>query len=238
MQGYLKEEHEFEIEKTAVYEIGDDGNVLDQGNFKLHLSKKSIKLTKDYWNIIELSDDHYIVCDVNVSGCYFFHINEYSMDELEYLGPTFNFKFGVIRLQKDKKGEIIPFAEKTIVPIIYDGITENNEETITAVNNGKLTYIDLNPKSQNYGKQLVPAILEHAVAFSVDYKGFAECSIDGITGYLPRYCNPRKQLKSSDLLTEEQVKLLLENYKNLQMAQEDKISKLTDSAKTLKLSRK
>lgn len=238
MQGYLKEQCEFEVVETPVYEVGEDGNV-SKRNHKLHLEKDGIQLTRDYWNIIELWDDHYVVCDLNASGCYLDDINEYTIEsEIAAIEPQIKFQFGVIKLQRNEKGEVVPFTEKTIVPIMYDRISENNEDSLTAYSNGKLTYIDLNPKSSNYGKQIVPAILEHAVPFSVDYDGFAECSVDGITGYLPRNCNPREQLKSSDLLTEEQVQYLLQKDDTLDTSSTDKLSKLTGSAKVLKLTRK
>ena len=237
-EGVREFEHEFQVKETPVYEVGDDGNVCES-NHKLHLEKDGIQLTKDYWNIIELWDDHYVVCDLNVSGCYLDDINKYtSKSEIEALDPQIKFQFGVIKLQRNKKGEVVPFAEKTIVPIMYDRISGNNEDSLTVYSNGKLTYIDLNPKSSNYGKQIVPAILEHAAPFDVDYDGFAECSVDGITGYLPRNCNARRQLKSSDLLTEEQVQYLLHKDDTLDASSMDKLSKLTGSTKVLKLTRK
>ena len=198
MQGYLKGkeknginyfntdlEYEFEIGETSVQEMGTDGNVFVQ-NHKVHLEKNNIQLTKDYWDIVELWDDHYAVCDLSVSNCYLDGLNQYTLkSELEALGPKFgpkiNFKYGVIRLKRNDKGEVIPFAEKMIVPIVYDRICENNDDSLTAYSNGKLTYIELDPRSLNYGKQLIPAVLEHAVAFSLKYQGFAECSVDGIT---------------------------------------------------------
>lgn len=237
-EGVREFEHEFEVKETPVYEVGKDDNVWSQ-NHKLHLEKDGIQLTRDYWNIIELWDDHYVVCDLTASGCYLDDINEYTMErEIEALQPTIKFQVGVIKLQRNKEGKVIPFAEKTIVPIMYDRISENNDDSLTAYINGKLTYIDLNPKSSNYGKQIVPAILEHAVPFNVDYDGFAECSVDGITGYLPRNCNPREQLNSSDLLTEEQVQYLLQKDDTLDSSSTNKLSELTGSAKVLKRTRK
>ncbi len=228
-------EHEYEVKKIPVLEVTEDGNVCEN-NYKLHLEKDGIQLTRDYWNIIELWDDHFVVCDLNVSGCCLDDINEYTMWELESLKPQIKFQFGVIKLQRNKKGEVVPLAEETIVPIIYDSISENNQDSLTAYSNGKLTYIDLNPKSSNYGKQIVPAVLEHAAPFDVAYDSFAECSVDGITGYLPRNCTPREQLKGSDLLTEEEVQYLQDN--DFKKSLTDKISKLTGSAKVLKLTRR
>ncbi len=251
MQGYLKGkeknginyfntdlEYEFEIGETSVQEMGTDGNVFVQ-NHKVHLEKNNIQLTKDYWDIVELWNDHYAVCDLSVSNCYLDGLNQYTLkSELEALGPKFgpkiNFKYGVIRLKRNDKGEVIPFAEKMIVPIVYDRICENNDDSLTAYSNGKLTYIELDPRSLNYGKQLIPAVLEHAVAFSLKYQGFAECSVDGITGYLPRYCKPLEKINGSDLLTEEQVKYLLNNNDSLNDYSAFKLEHLTGSPKVLK----
>ena len=105
-----------------------------------------------------------------------------------------------------------------------------------------LTYIDINPNSENYGKQLVPAVLEHAVPFSVDYEGFAECSVCGTAGYLPRNCQPRTTLSPLDLLTEEQVEYLLADLESssddLNESAVNKYSELTGNAKTLKITKK
>lgn len=230
-------EHEFEVVETPVYEVGEDGNVWSQ-NHKLHLEKDGVQLTRDFWNIIELWDDHYVVCDLNASGCYLDGEDEYSLErDLEFLKPNIKFQFGVIKLERNKNNEVIPFAEKTIVPIVYDRISENNDDSLTAHINGKLTYIDLNPKSSNYGKQIVPAVLEHAVPFNVDYEGFAECSVDGVIGYLPRNCKPREKLRSFDLLTEEQVQYLLKKDENLDNSSSFKLSELTGNAKVLRKKR-
>lgn len=239
MLGHLKEKSEFELGETPVCEINEDGNVC-QRNSKLHLEKNGIQLTRDYWNIIELWDDQYIICDLGISGCYLENIDENHINVMMSLNSQarIKFQFGVIKLQREKNGEVIPFSESTIVPVIYDGIAENNEASLTACSNGKFTYIDLNPESLNYGKQIVPAVLEHAVPFNVGYEGFAQCSIDGVVGYLPRNCSPRKTLESSDLLTKEQVQYLLKTDYDLAVSSNDKLLELTGSSKVLKLNRK
>ena len=133
-------------------------------------------------------------------------------------------------------------GEKIVVPILYDEISENNLKSVTAYANNRLTYIDIDPNSENYGKQLIPVVLEHAVPFSVDYEGFAECSVNGVVGYLPRNCKPRITLKPLDLLTEEQVEHLLPYFESSNNALHDssvnKYCELTGGAKTLKLTRK
>lgn len=133
-------------------------------------------------------------------------------------------------------------GEKVVVPLLYDRIVENNLKSVTAYVNNHLTYIDINPNSENYGKQLVPAVLEHAVPFSVDHEEFAECSVCGTVGYLPHNCQPRTTLSPFDLLTEEQVEYLLSDLESssdaLKESAINKYSELTGGAKTLKITRK
>ncbi len=195
------------------------------------------KLSKDYYLMEPIYgeglEELYIVCDA-VCGQFL----EYAED---FDNSTLSFKYGIIAIQRDEKGNIIPMGEKIVVPILYDGISENNLKSVTAYENNRLTYIDIDPNSENYGKQLVPVVLEHAVPFSVDYEGFAECSVNGFVGYLPRNCKPKSTLKPSDLLTEEQVKYLLpyfeltNNFLHDSTESVNKYCELTGGAKTLKL---
>ena len=190
-KGISKFEHEFTIGETPVSVIDDNGNVSESLNHKLHLEYKGNPITRDYWNIIELDDDHYIVCDIQVSGCYLEDINEYSLNEVEkYLNPVFKFKNGIIRLKRDKEGNVVPFQERLVVPVVYDRISENNNKTITAYNGDKMTYVDLDPKSSNYGMQLVPAKLTHAEPFDLEHEGFARCGNNNVEGFLPRNNTP------------------------------------------------
>ena len=206
----VNEEISIMASQSKIPYIDSDGNVsyVDGTNkeclsvkYNDGVSLKDKKVSKDYYFIKNISDDHFIVCDVNSS--------QFLQYEEEYDNSKLSFKYGVIAIQRDKKGKIIPMGEKVVVPVLYDEIDGNNLQTITAKVNGYLTYIDLNPKSENYGKQLVPAILKHAVPFSVPYEGFAECSINDIVGYMPRACEPRTSLNELELLTEEQVKCIL-----------------------------
>lgn len=196
------------------------------------------KLSKDYYSLEPIYGDGleelYIVCDVISS-----QILEYEED---FDISKLSFKYGIIAIQRDEKRNIIPMGEKVIVPILYDRITENNLKSVTAYVGDHLTYIDMNPNSENYGKQLVPATLEHAVPFSTEYEGFAECSVNGVVGYLPRNCQPRTKLDSFDLLTKEQVEYLLpylESSNNpIHDSSINKYCELSGSVKTLKLTRK
>lgn len=240
------EEAVFESEEKSPY-IDEKGNVqYRKGSNKVCLARGEFveyepvlkKMSKDYYYMEPIYGDDleelYIVSDV---------VSSQLIDiEEEFDNSKLSFKYGIIAIQRDEKGNIIPMAEKLVVPMLYDEISENNDKTVTAKVNGLLTYIDIDSKSVNYGKQIVPVILEHAVPFSVDYEGFAECSVNGVVGYLPRNCQPRTTLSPLELLTEEQVKHLLpylESSNNaLHESSVNKYSELTGSAKTLKLTRK
>lgn len=228
----------FKIVKTKDIPLVDkEGNV----NYDTHICKSFLedengeKVSGEYYYIGELGDgEHFLVCDVVSSQVGMEYSDEFCEGDLA-------FKYGVMSLKKDKAGNVIPMSEKIVVPIIYDRISPNNLKTVTAMNNGHCTYIELDPRSKNYGKQLVPAVLEHAVPFDVEYEGFAECSVNGVTGYLPRGCEPRTKLHSLDLLTKEQVEdlssfLEIED-KPLHDSAMSKFSNLTGVAKIKKLTR-
>ena len=168
------------------------------------------KVTKDYYYMSEIFDDCFIVSDV--------HCNQNLGYKDKYDDSRLTFKFGVIMLQRDEKGNIIPMAEKIVVPILYDDISMGNLKTIIAFVKDSCTYIDINPESENFGKQLVPTVLGHALPFAEKYEGFAECSVDGVSGYLPRNCQHKTSISKEELLTEEQVKCILtflENEENI-----------------------
>jgi len=230
---------EFKIVKTGINipVIDVNGNIDYNTNIqKRHLQDEDgKKISNDYYYMEWIGGEHYIVCDITSSQCGMEYQDEFDDSKL-------SFKCGVICLKKDDKGNIIPMSESVVVPIIYDRISGNNLNTITAyANNGHLTYIDIDPQSQNYGKQLVPVVLEHAVPFSTEYEGFAECSINGIIGYLPRNCQPFTKISPLDLLTKEQVEYLLSHLdmdnSSLHDSSVEKFSKLTGGAKALKLTK-
>lgn len=95
-----------------------------------------------------------------------------------------------------------------IISYIYDRISENNEKTATAYSNEKLTYLDIDSDSENYGQQLVPCIFEDIVPCSTEYDGFAKCSINGITDYLPRNCKTKDFIDGKELLNDNQTRIL------------------------------
>lgn len=220
-------------EECAVPVIDKDGNVnYETATHKWCLQDNNgTRISNNYLYIQSMFDDeHYIVGDLVTS--------QFGMD-YQFMFDEFDkrqvfVKYGIICLKKDEEGKVIPMAEKLVVPMIYNEIIRNNLNTAIAyANNGHVTYIDLEKKSRYYGQQLVPAVLDYAEKFSLQYEGFAECSLNGVIGYLPRNCKPRTQLEETDLLTEEQVQYLL----SLHDTSLEQLAKLTGDAKTLKLTK-
>ena len=203
-------------EKVPSTIIGEDGNWhYSTDKYKCFLKNENYEIiSHQYQCMIYLGSDHFAVCDVMYDVQYF--MNKYSADDRyysiiqeEYEVQNQKLKWGIIRVNRNKQGAIIPGAETIIIPYLYDRISENNLKTATAYNNGKLTYLDIDKDSETYGQQLVPCILEHATPFSTQYDGFAECSINGKTGYLPRNCKIKKHIEGNELLSNNQTELIL-----------------------------
>ena len=198
--------------------IGEDGNVDEEMEEEIEKvclqNSKGERVTNYYYGMESLWGDYYVVRDI-------------SPRELKY-------KYGVIRLKREN-GVVIPMKEETVVPIMYDRIAENNTKTVTGYANDRLTYIELDEKSENFGKQIVPAVLSQAVPFECDYEGFAECTVDGVNGYLPRNFTPKTEIEGEELLTEAQVKKIIKYNKVCQESAQAlrAYEKLTGGAKSL-----
>lgn len=211
----MTEEFEIVKETVEIPFIGNDGNLqthTEEERFFLENENREI-ISHKYYCIIFLGDDHFAVCDIRNDIRLFTTCNEYDIITGNY-EITPKIKWGVIRVIRDKEGKIIPKAEVEVIPYIYDRISENNLKTATAMNDGKFTYLDLDINRLSYGKQLVPCVLNHAVPFSTHYKGFAECSIDNVVGYLPRNCMTTTIIKSYELLTATQASSLSKYFAN------------------------
>lgn len=232
------------MEKIKDYDILYDdiwSNYLDEdGNVdEIYISQKASimstdgkkNLSKPYYYIEELWDDHFIVCDLVITEPGF------GIETRDVLSTTkVGFKYGVIRVKRNKKKEIIPMQETVVIAPVYDKISGANSNVIIAYgNNNHLTYVDLDVKSPNYAEQLVPVVLNHAVPFDTEYEGFAECSIGNVVGYLPRNCKPRTKLNGKDLLTKDQVEYLLKYFPRAFMHDQSvrAFEKLTGTKKTL-----
>ena len=207
---------DYEIVKKIVpiTKISEDGNrICDKYNEGCFIQNKDgVKVSYGYPCIFYLDDNHFAVCNVVSDVNYYVDgsPNEryYSIVGNEYEISNAIIKWGVIRVSRNIKGDIIPIGEYLVIPYMYDRISGNNLNTATAYSNGKLTYIDLDINSKNYGKQLVPCILDHAVPFSTQIEGFAECSLEETTGYLPRNCKPTESIEGSDLLNWKQAQMI------------------------------
>lgn len=196
---------EYKIEKVRVNVPFIDC----EGNLNNHIINRDVlrigkySISKSYYAIKDLGNDHFAVCNlVNTSFIDNYDFYNYIYDNSEL---NLGFKWGIIRLSRNVVGKILPLLETLVVPCIYDKISGNNLKTATVYSNGKLTYIDLDKNSEYYGQQLVPCVLEHAVPFSTEYEGFAECSIDKVVGYIPRNCIPRTNLIKDDIITKSQM---------------------------------
>ena len=197
----------FEDGKDCFQYIDNEGNIAKSvySNKKHLVSGKNV-YSRSYYYIEKIDEYHYIYGDIIYNGI----LNLSDIDK-----NLFQFKYGIFKLKTDKDGNILPEQEEIIVPAIFDDISLNNLNTVTVYgNSGHLSYLDINPESPNYGKLLVPIILERACPFDTTYEGFAECSIDGICGYLPRNMQSIEEISPNDLLTEDEVKILSQVINN------------------------
>lgn len=209
--------NDFEIvkEKVATTIIGEDGNWhCNVDDYKCFLKNENDEIiSHQYQCMLYLGNDHFAVCNVMPDIQYF--MDGYSTDDRyygiireEYKVHNTKLKWGVIRVNRNEHGSIIPGAERMVIPYLYDRITENNLKTAIAYSNNKVTYLDIDRDSKNYGQQIVPCILDHAEPFSTQYERFAKCSINGKTGYLPRNCKFKDYIESKELLNAIQAWLL------------------------------
>lgn len=211
----MANDYEIVKEKVASTIIGGDGNWhTNADNHKCFLKNENDEIiSHQYECMLYLGYDHFAVCKVMEEIKYY--MDGYCADD-RYYGIIQNeydicnskLKWGIIRVNRDENGSVIPGAETMIIPYLYERISENNLKTATAYSNGKLTYLDIDRDSENYGQQLVPCILDHAVPFSTQYDGFAECSIKGKTGYLPRNCKAKEYIENNELLSGNQAWLI------------------------------
>ena len=87
------------------------------------------ELTNEYIKIILVKDDYFAVCNIVNSFIYLDNHSIKALNEGKYQLKT-NLKWGVIKLNRDKKGHIIPFGETLIIPYLYDEINSSILENI------------------------------------------------------------------------------------------------------------
>ena len=186
--------------------IDDNGNIKSHTEESRYYLKNAItrdRLSQHYYDMRDLGNDHYAVAKVK----YDFQYN--IVEDLPYIPYRAKIskpemKWGVIRVNRDQFGNIIPKSETLIVPWIYYNIYANNSKT-AIVSYKHLTYLDLDQSRSTYGKQLIPCILNNLEPFDEMYKGFARCSIQTVYGFLPRDCLVKESIKSSELLNKNQA---------------------------------
>ena len=199
--------------------IGEDGNwYYDNDGYKCFLINDYNEIiSRKYECIFYLGADHFAVCNLvpdveYLMDSYSSYDKYYNIVHGEYKVSKTELKWGVIRVNRNIKGYIIPNSEVLVIPCIYGRISPSNLMTAIAYNKGKLTYLDLDKDSENYGHQLVPCILEHAVPFSTRYEGFAECGINGNVGFLPRNCRVKELIDGNELLSDSQISFLFKYF--------------------------
>lgn len=166
-------------------------------------------MTLPYYSIRHLSRDHYVVLDVaDVVDCEKDVYYEGVPVLKKSTDDSVKLKYGIIKINRDKQGNIIPFAEEKVFPCICDSIIDGCCETaILKDDKGRYHYLDLDFTSKNYGRTLVTS-LKSAKPF--DDRLFAECSFSGkyYKGYFPREVKRASVSSNSDLLSLKEVRYL------------------------------
>ncbi len=184
--------------KVVVQKIDFDGNISLQTITKMYIAKGRTNSDSNESELEQVSKDYYFLEWIDD--------DTYIFGDLSYIDA--GIKYGVLKIKRDKNGCIIKDGEEIIVEAIYDKISQNNDKTVTVHDNDYYAYFDYEK-----GVQLTPVALKHAVPFSTDYEGFAECSTECKFGYLPRDAKPVKKEEDIKLLTEKQVKELIKYQK-------------------------
>jgi len=152
----------------------------------MYLEKDEKAMTNEYFSMLCLFDDYYMVSNyIDVNG-------------------TSKLKFGVIKISRDKNGEVIPKEEKIVIPLVYDHIRYGNSKTLLVLENKKYKYIEFDSTSKDYCRDIVPAVLDKASVFDEKYNGYAECKYQGEVRYLSRFMKPVLNLELDMLYKEEQ----------------------------------
>ena len=178
------------MNKMCLYVVGEE--TLINGKLK----KLYTRVSNDYLYLEWIDDDTYIFGELSCDPLKINHSESY--DEIDA-----DIKYGILKIKRNEDGYAIQNGEEIIVQAIYDKISQNNDKTVTVCFNGDYAYFDYEK-----GMQLTPVVLKHAVSFSTEYDGFAECSTQDKFGYLPRDVEPVTKEENIKLLTEEQVKTL------------------------------
>lgn len=209
----LHGERVYIIKSKSMPTIGADGNITvkETNTCYLQLSTNvpndKYRISKEYYGLQHIRDDFFTVLNFDVADS---SVDSQSLFENRQAYP----KFGIIKLERDcsYRTGFKPQKEKIIAPIIYDRIYVYDEKFPIVEVNNHYTYFCIDENSQNYGKQLLPVVLESACPFNIKYAGFAECVIEGETRFIPIDFIATEKITKDDLLTEEEVISLINSY--------------------------
>ena len=218
------------VKSKPTLTIDNDGNIAIKDSDTYCLSNKddianpyAREYTNDYFGIMHITNDCYVVLGTDIKVA-----SDISQNPIE----ENKFKFGIIELQRNYSKEIIKKSEEIIAPITYDRIYVYDPLYPILEKDGHYTYFCLDPESKNYKKQLVPLVLESAAPFNIKYPGFAECTIDGKTRFLPIDFIAVEAVTPDDLLTEEEILNLInchQTFKKLQRTAKKQIPSIINS---------
>lgn len=182
-------------------EYGDSNELRHEfeGNHKVYYRVQSDNrdVTEHYDYLKYLGNDHFIFGEQHI-----------------FDGFCPKIKYGVLSLVRDTNGNIIHGREE-IIFWWYDKIDKSNMPGILiADEDGLGTYLNIDPKSEYYGKKLLPSVLEETGKFIGE---FAKVKVKntGEEGYLPRDAKPVTNEENIKLLTKQQVECLTDFQENL-----------------------
>jgi len=209
--------------------IGADGNITTKESNKYYLEtdghSRCYRISKDYYGIKHIRDDLYTVLNFNIT-------DPTIVSESIQAYP----KFGIIKLKRcvSHPSGFELENERIIAPIAYDRIyVYDSLYPIVEINN-HYTYFCIDEDSQNYGKQLLPTVLESACPFNIKYEGFAECIIEGETRFIPIDFIATEKITKEDLLTEEEVISLIKSYEAFRKMNQIGNTEIPENVKRLK----
>ena len=164
---------------------------LNPSNYKI--------VSNSYMSLKELYNDYYVYGSIETNP-------EIINDNK---APLYKKKYGILKINRDDYLRVVPFAERIIVPPLYDEITAKNSNTVCVTLNQKCTFFDLNKE-----KQLTPVVLEVITSFDMEYPGFAQCFYNYKAGYLPRNIKPITDKNKINFLSLGEVEALVKYQEN------------------------
>lgn len=213
-----KENERFTIETHTFNEkyINIAGNISDETYQNKYVALDGIAVTKDYMYLKQIDKDTFIFGNLIVSP------KDYDLAFKEDFNGDIvaKKKYGILKLKRHMLiGELVidRLKEEIIVPAVYDRIDPNKDKVVTVYGNNLKSYFDYERKVQ-----LLPLMLEEAGEFGDKYEGFAKCLINGKKEfvYIPQNMNPVRIKKDVKLLTEEQIKILIEYQEKIDEIEE------------------